>query len=339
MGAKFLQIQIIINTNCSFTYLYTFFMNTSFLHITNGDTTTNLLKKLNLTGEIITWREMLCEGKTTTDVGSEKFWKTRFNFLKNSYKITKKTFINNTLKEYRNLCNQKKQEEIILWFNYDLFSQINMIAVISWLKKYRKGRKISLINCGKVKNSNKLHTFTELTRKQLKEYYKNKVELTLDDIEYANYMWQLYCSESPLRLETVYKFNPSSPFIYLSTAIKSHLQRFPSLKNGLNNIENTIIKTANHQKITTKNKLVNQLIENKKSYGFEDVQYIHKIELLKKLFTSFNPVKLSRIGKKVLENQTNYYSHLRSDFSYLGGSKKYSFLYQNDTQKLLQITS
>lgn len=43
------------------------------LHITNGDALTGLLRTTSINGEIITWREMLCEGKTTTDVGSENF--------------------------------------------------------------------------------------------------------------------------------------------------------------------------------------------------------------------------------------------------------------------------
>ena len=201
-------------------------MKASFLHITNGDSTTQYLQKLNFKGEIITWREMLCEGKTTTDVGSEGFWKTRFDFFQTSYKVTKKKFIDFTVKEYRNLCNQKQQEEIILWFEYDLFCQINMLAVISWLKKYRKGRKISLVCSGKIENSEKLHGLGELSSSQLKEHFKNRVELSLDDIEYADYMWQLYCSDSPLRLEAVYQFNPMSPFIYLQDALKAHLNVF-----------------------------------------------------------------------------------------------------------------
>ena len=45
------------------------------LHITNGDSFTQRLKTLKLKGDIITWREMLCEGKTETNVGSESFGK------------------------------------------------------------------------------------------------------------------------------------------------------------------------------------------------------------------------------------------------------------------------
>ncbi|WP_158841661.1 DUF1835 domain-containing protein [Polaribacter sp. L3A8] len=314
-------------------------MTSAILHITNGDSTTNYLKSLQFTGDFITWREMLCEGKTTTDVGSETFWKNRFDFLKSSYKVSKQKFINYTLKEYRSLCNKKETKEIVLWFDHDLFCQINMIGVISWLKTYRKGYHISLVTNGQIKGSKKLKNLSELTENQIQQHFKNRIDLTEDDIEYADYIWQLYCSESPLRLETVYKYNPMSPFTHLADALSAHLQRFPSIKNGLNHLENTILETANTHKFSSKNQLVNQLLKTQTTYGFGDLQYEHHIEQLHKLFTSFNPVKLSRKGKKVLENQLNFYGELRDENLYLGGAKKYSFLFNNESEKLLQITS
>jgi hypothetical protein len=73
------------------------------LHITNGDAFTQRLQQLKYKGDIITWREMLCEGKTETNVGSESFWKTRFEFLHKNYNVSKSWFIEKTLKEYRSL--------------------------------------------------------------------------------------------------------------------------------------------------------------------------------------------------------------------------------------------
>ena len=314
-------------------------MSAAILHITNGDSTTNYLKSLNFSGDFITWREMLCEGKTTTDVGSENFWKNRFNFLKTSYKISKKTFIDYTLKEYRSLCNKKESNEIVLWFEHDLFCQINMLAVLSWIKTYRKGYHISLVCSGKVEGSKKLKGLSELTEKQIHQHYKNRIDLTQDDIEYADYIWQLYCSESPLRLEAVYKQKTSSPFYYLVAALEAHLLRFPSIKNGLNKIENTVLQTANSNNLTSKNQLIGELLKNQETFGFGDIQYEYKIEQLQNLFTSFNPVKLSKKGKNILTNQMNFYSEIRSENSYLGGAKKYSFLFNNEAEKLLQITS
>lgn len=314
-------------------------MNSSILHITNGDSTTNYLQSLEFKGEFITWREMLCEGKTSIDVGSETFWKTRFDFLKSSYKVTKKTFIDFTLKEYRNLCQKKDQQEIVLWFEHDLFCQINMIAIISWLKRYRKGEKVSLVCSGDVKGSKKRLGLCELNNEQIQQHYTNRVELTQDDIEYADYIWQLYCSDSPLRLETVHKFNPMSPFKYLSEAIEMHLKRFPSIENGLNSVENYVIQTANKTNPTSKNQLVGNLLKNQEVYGFGDLQYFQKVDKLKTLFTSFDPVKLSKKGKMALENQLNFYRTLRDENAYLGGTRQYSYLYHNATDKLFKITS
>lgn len=313
-------------------------LNTT-LHITNGDCTTNYLKKLQVKGKIITWREMLCEGKTLTDVGSEKFWNTRFNFLNNSYNVSKEMFINLTLKEYRSLCNTKNTKEIVLWFEHDLFCQVNMLAVISWLKKHRKGYAIFLVCSGKIKGSDKMFSLTDLSENQILEHYKNKIELTEDDIEYADYIWQLYCSVSPLRLETVLKFKQNVAFKYLVSALEIHLKRFPSVENGLNITENFILETVKNQTLSSKKQLINKLLELQEFFGFGDNQYKTAIEKLNNAFYSFNPTKLSKKGKELLVNETNFYSVLRSDNSYLGGSKKYSFLYSNASKKLLQITT
>jgi len=314
-------------------------MNVS-LHITNGDFTTNRLQNLNINGEIITWREMLCEGKTLMEVGSESFWKTRFEFLNTSYKVSKKKFIDFTVKEYRNLCQQKSQDEITLWFDNDLFSQINMLAVISWLKRYRKGRKLTLIQGIVTKNKN-TKNIANLTANQLTNLHQKRVELTKDDIEYADYIWQLYCSGCPLRLETAHQLNNSPIFSNLETAIKTHILRFPSIETGLNVIEKSIVNTVNslEKPIKSKVEFIKILLKNQEFYGYNELQYTAKIDDLKKLFSSFSPVKLSRTGKKVLDNQLNYYRKIRNENAYLGGAKKYSFLYMNSTNKLLKITS
>ena len=314
-------------------------MKTSILHITNGDSTTNYLKKLNFKGDFITWREMLCEGKTEVKVGSEDFWKSRFDFLKQSYRITKKQFIDLTLKEYRNLCNQKSQEEIVLWFEYDLFCQINMIAVISWLKRYRKGRKISLVCSGEIKGKTKLFGLSELSESQIKKHYNTKVELSQDDIEYADYVWQLYCSNNPIQLQNVYKHQQNTTFKYLIDSLLAHLQRFPSIGNGLNSIENDILNITVNSNLKTKKELVSTLLRTQDKYGFGDIQYDKQITDLKNYFASFSPVKLNKTGEKVQQQILNTYANMRNDFSFLGGAKKYNFLYDNSTQKLLKITS
>jgi hypothetical protein len=306
------------------------------LHITNGDSFTQKLKALKLKGDIITWREMLCEGKTETNVGSESFWKTRFDFLHKNYKVSKSWFVEKTLKEYRSLCNHKQQDQIILWFEYDLFCQINMLAVLSWLKKHRRYAEIYLVCSGDEDETNRLYGLSELNDEQILQSYKNKVKLSQNDIEYADYVWQLYCSDNPIRLENLIDFD-NYQFDYLSDAIKVHLKRFPTIKNGLNELENRVLEYSLQQKPKSKKQLLGKLLENQGFYGFGDTQYERVISNLRPLFSSFNPVRLTAKGKEILDGQTNYYSQIRDSEDYLGGALKYNFLYNTESDRILKL--
>lgn len=308
----------------------------SLLHITNGDAFTERLGTLRLKGDVITWREMLCEGKTLTNVGSENFWKTRFEFLNKNYKVSKSWFIEKTLKEYRSLCNHKQQDHIVLWFEYDLFCQINMLAVLSWLKANRKYAEISLVCSGKEDDSDRLYALNDLTDSQLLKLYENRTILSQDDIEYADYVWQLYCSDNPMRLENLRDFE-NYQFKYLSEAVKSHLHRFPSIKNGLNEMENSILKLALTERPTSKRSFLDTILKNQGSLGFGDSQYDRALNRLRPLFSTFNPVRLSKTGKQVLDNQTSYYSAIQDTNVYLGGALKYNFLYNTNTDRILKL--
>ena len=308
----------------------------SLLHITNGDNLTNRLGSMDLKGDIITWREMLCEGRTLTNVGSETFWKTRFEFLNKNYKVSKSWFIEKTLKEYRSLCNHKQQDQIVLWFEYDLFCQVNMLAVISWLKTHRKYAHITLVCSGKEDETDKLYGLGELSDEKLMELYENRIELSQDDIEYADYVWQLYCSDNPIRLENLTDFN-NYQFNYLSGAIKAHLKRFPTIRNGLNEVENHLLQLSVDKKPKTKKELLKTVLGDQGLYGFGDSQYERIISTLKPLYTSFNPVRLSKKGKEILEGQTSYYACIQDNDAYLGGALKYNYLYNTESDRILKL--
>lgn len=308
----------------------------SLLHITNGDNFTSKLQTLPLKGDTITWREMLCEGKTLCSVGSESFWKTRFEYLNKNYKISKSWFVEKTLKEYRSLCNHKQQDHIVLWFEYDLFCQINMLAVLSWLKTHRRHAEISLVCSGREGEGDKLYALTELSEEQLMDLYERRTLLSQDDIEYADYIWQLYCSDNPIRLENQIA-NNDFQFEYLSEALKTHLRRFPTIKNGLNELENHILEVAKTKKLGSRAELMDALLTNQGYYGYTDTQYDRIITSLRPLFNSFNPVKLTKKGMSVLENKSNYYSQIRDNQLYLGGSLKYNFLFNTETNRILKL--
>ncbi len=211
-----------------------------------------------------------------------------------------------------------------------------MIAVLSWLKANRKYAEISLVCSGKEDDTDTMYALNDLTDAQLLKLYENRTVLTQDDIEYADYVWQLYCSDNPIRLENL-KDHGSYQFKYLSDAVKSHLHRFPSIKNGLNEMENTILKMAVDKKPATRGAFIDALLKTQVNLGFTDGQYDRALTRLKPLFSSFSPVKLTQKGLEILENKTSYYACLRENDVYLGGALKYNFLFNTHTDRILKL--
>ncbi len=124
---------------------------------------------------------------------------------------------------------------------------------------------------------------------------------------------------------------------YLSDAIKAHLKRFPTIKNGLNEIENRILELSVSEKPATKKALLGSVLNNQGYYGFGDSQFQRVITNLKPLFSGFNPVRLTKKGKEILDGQTSYYAELRDESAYLGGALKYNFLYNTESDRILKL--
>jgi hypothetical protein len=129
----------------------------------------------------------------------------------------------------------------------------------------------------------------------------------------------------------------NNQFEYLPDAIKAHLKRFPSIKNGLNELENRILDISIKDKPKSKKELLSNLITNQGIYGFGDTQYERVISTLKPLFSSFNPVRVNSKGKSILLTENNYYSQIRDTEVYLGGAIKYNYLYNTDTNRILKL--
>ena len=102
-------------------------------------------------------------------------------------------------------------------------------------------------------------------------------------------------------------------------------------------MENRVLEFSLQQKPKSKKELLSSLIQNQGFYGFGDTQYERVITNLRPLFSSFNPVRLSRKGKEILEGKTNYYSQIRDNEDYLGGALKYNFLYNTESDRILKL--
>ena len=276
---------------------------TNILHILNGDNTAEIFNKTSIAGDIIVWREMLCEGVVKSEVGSDDFWKSRYNFYESEFGIGKLEYFDKTIKELVKLEELSTYREVVLWFEYDLFCQVNLIAACSYLiKSFRKDINYYLVCTGKEKGKDQLQTLSNYGPNEYEVLYKNKVKLTKNDLLFAEYCWNLYMENDLIKLKNN-DFSKNLKFEYLPMTIDQHILRFPN-KNGLNQIENKILELINSG-LTSKNKIVRQLLiwqQTETVYGFGDMQYFMTLKNLKKFYTDNNDViLLNNKGKQLVK--------------------------------------
>lgn len=309
-------------------------MKKEILHITNGSSLTTYLNDLDFTGEFLTWHEMLCEGPTAIDLTSKVFFDRRKQFFKTFYdlEIDKKKF----QAEFSKLDSANElYSEIVLWFEYDLFCHINLIAILSLLNKLNVSIPISLVCSGWVKNETELKGLAQLTPESLLKHYKNRQLLGQDDLALGKTLWAIYNGKDH-NLFSPY-ITKKSNFKYLSSCLKAHIRRFPDSKTGLNDLEYNILRLIKKHRITSEHQLLGYVLNYQGYYGFGDLQ----IKRILKLLTAFyetndlGEIILTRNGHEALLGMHNFAQEINNSI-YYGGVNTSNFMYNHNEKKLIK---
>jgi len=302
------------------------------LHITNGDILNDRLLNLQIKGDFAVWREMLCEGKTVTDIASDEFIKSRLKFFAKDYKITEESYRHSFGSQLAIISDAQKYDEVVLWFEYDLFCHINMIACLSYLNSIVYNGTIHLVCSGWIENETELKSLAQLTDQQLLAHYAGKITLSNNDVFLAHTIWKQYCGDDHTKLQP--KLALDSGFKYLSNCISAHKERFPEKVTGLNTLETNLLKLIRKYKIKTEHQLCGYLLNYQGYYGYGDIQFFKMIERMRPFFTKDGEsIVLTSTSNAILDEGKN----VRSKIKYkcvLGGVDKYNYDYNALTHQI-----
>lgn len=208
------------------------------LHIVNGDSMEQKLKQGVIKEEILVWREIFTEGAVFEELTEEHNLQERASSLEKCMGIPASIYIDGVYKQEERLAQAlNSQEEIILWFEHDLFDQ-----TILWYLLYRlqqlnvSDHQIYLLSIGAYPGIEPFLGMGQLNLEQLQTIAGTWKPVTKQQLELGKIAWQAYTSPSPTALEQLLN-QDTSALPYLHQAVHMHLNRFPSVNNGLNVVE------------------------------------------------------------------------------------------------------
>ena len=183
------------------------------------------MQQAAIAGEYLPWRDVLHEGPVPKDLTLEELSEVRAEYIA-SQGWGELAEVEQGFRE-RDLILKSfdSYDEIILWFEHDLYDQLQILQILDWFSVQNDfGDRLWMI-C----TDNYLGL---LTIEQIKNLAAFKQRVTNDQLTLAKDAWEAFREDSPQSWKSLLDRDTSSlPF--LDAAVLRMLQEYPGIQNGL----------------------------------------------------------------------------------------------------------
>ena len=202
------------------------------LHVANGHCTTRLIEAAGLPGRTSIWADALHDGPVP-DVRDEELVRIRAAFIAGGLDVSPDD-VEADLKQWREVVDDDdRYDELVLWFEHDLFDQLNLIQLLARVGRDRRIRKpVSLISIDRYPGHPHFKGLGELTPADIAALYDTRRPVTPQQFRLAADAWDAFRSGQRARLDALLSDNTSAlPF--LAPALRRHLAEAGSEPGGL----------------------------------------------------------------------------------------------------------
>lgn len=88
-------------------------------------------------GDVLVWREVYSHGPVFLDPADGDNRAVRAQYLEQTMGIPQREFIENSERQEKILADFHKYEEVVLWFEHDLFDQTMLSYLLHWFSKQK----------------------------------------------------------------------------------------------------------------------------------------------------------------------------------------------------------
>jgi hypothetical protein len=200
----------------------------SVLHVLNGDTVTVSLRAAGIGGEVTLAADVLYEGPVV-HASPERWRRERARFLAASgydgYDecLARLSSWDHALEGFRG------HDEVVLWFEHDLFDQLHLCRLLAWFAARDSG----LTDLSLVQASDYLG---RMPPERLAGLFDARQPVSEAQLRLACLAWEAFCAPEPAGLESLLHADTAA-LPYLAAALRRHLEEFPGSRDGLSRSE------------------------------------------------------------------------------------------------------
>lgn len=190
------------------------------IHIHNGDVVAEAARRSSIPGEHAAFREALATGPATRDL------EMRARFLAASHGEANPLKVRNELLDQQHRLERAASDEVVLWFEHDLFCLVNLISLLDLLEQ---AAELYIV-----------WSPEPLGNADLPALFAARARVSDEMRRLGCEAWRAYASPDPRALEPLFASEIAS-FPFLADGLMLHARRFPSAKNGLGVVEQRLL--------------------------------------------------------------------------------------------------
>ena len=259
-----------------------------FLHVANGGSTTATIAAAGIPGTLSIWADSLYDGPVPGGVSDDELLLVRAEFHSGPEHTTSE--VATGLAKWRSVIADGDYDELVLWYEHDLFDQLNLIHLLSWGRGHMPaGKQISLVCIGSFPGRPNFKGLGELTPQELAPLLDTRQPVTAAQYEVAERAWEAYRSPTPDAMVRLLQTD-TSPLPFLAKAIGRFLEEYPWTTDGLSKFERRLLELVADDPMTLLSAFP-RMQENESAYYLTDSSLV---DLASALSTASPP--LATIG-------------------------------------------
>ncbi len=234
----------------------------SIYHILNGDALKEQFPS-NISGERMVARLCLVDGPVDAETEEDLFGMRAAFISENFPEYSEEDYLKKVVFEIKKIKNIPENAIINLWFEDDLFCQVNFWFMLHYISKNNKNFELNLVRPKKHSE----YAFGGMSEQELVVAYQHKLRIASDDLVILQQFWKLFQKNEIAKLLTMAKI-VSDKFPFLIPAIYAQQDRLSNPSRPKAAIQR-IMKTLNTDKFGS---VFRAFCQQEAIYGFGDFQ-------------------------------------------------------------------
>lgn len=214
-----------------------------FHHVANGTSLTRLIAAAGLPGSRSIWADPLHDGPVPGGVSDDELRDIRI--AHHSAPGGPADDPVNDLRLWRAaIVGCAAGDELVLWFEHDLFDQLNLIQLLTFIRgAAAPGVAVSLISIDAFHGYARFFGMGQLRPEDIGGLFETRQPVSQDQYSIAAQAWQAFRAPTPVPLDHL-RGADLRPLPFLGAALTRFLQEYPWASDGLSRTERRILQLA-----------------------------------------------------------------------------------------------